>query len=226
MESSLPSYCAIHNPEMFTAIKHAVEKQHLLKHPFYQAWQKGELTQDEMVRYFHQYTYFEAMFPMLMSRIHQNIDDRDIRKQIVAALSKEEGPDGDHIAEFIEILKQFGIDGNNLNAPTEETEKLLATMRSLASTVKPELGVTVMVVYKWQIPDIAVTKKKGLMEFYNVPEESLLFYETHAGLDWSWHDMLDTLAQKNRGLIPVAAEDVCTSMWEFLDGVTPQRLVS
>lgn len=226
MESSLPTYTAIHNPEMFSDIQDVIEKKHLLTHPFYQAWQEGDLSHDEMVTYFHQYAYFEAMFPTLMSRMHQNIADREIRKKIVVALSKEEGPDGDHMNEFHDVLNHFGIDNDNLNAPTEQTDKLLKTMRGLASTGKTELGVAAMVAYKWQIPNIAATKKKGLMAFYDVPEELLTFYETHAGLDWSWHDMLDSLAKKNRKLVPIAADDACTCMWEFLDGVTPARLAS
>ena len=48
---------------LLSRLDRRIESRSLLTHPFYQAWQAGILSQDDLRAYARQYYFFEANFP-------------------------------------------------------------------------------------------------------------------------------------------------------------------
>ena len=53
-----------------------IAQKHLLKHPFYLAWARGELTREALTDYARQYYHHVAAFPTYLSAVHANCDDQ------------------------------------------------------------------------------------------------------------------------------------------------------
>src|SRR5437870_8652995 len=80
-----------------------IAEKHLLKHPFYLAWTRGELSKDALIDYAKQYYHHVAAFPTYLSAVHAKCDDQPTRKQILSNLIDEEAGSPNHP----ELLKQF-----------------------------------------------------------------------------------------------------------------------
>ena len=63
-----------------------IDKHHLLNHPFYQAWNAGELDVSIIREYAAQYFKHVSSFPRYLSSIHTNCDDIHIRKILLENL--------------------------------------------------------------------------------------------------------------------------------------------
>src|SRR5437762_401991 len=51
--------------------------KHLLKHPFYLAWTRGELSKEALADYARQYYHHVAAFTTYLSAVHTNCDDQE-----------------------------------------------------------------------------------------------------------------------------------------------------
>jgi pyrroloquinoline-quinone synthase len=54
-------------PSIANEVDRLIEERSLLKHPFYQAWQRGELTLDTLCAYTAQYYHHVLAFPQYVS---------------------------------------------------------------------------------------------------------------------------------------------------------------
>ena len=57
-------------------IDNDIAAKHLLKHPFYLAWTRGELSKEALTDYARQYYHHVAAFPTYLSAVHANCDDQ------------------------------------------------------------------------------------------------------------------------------------------------------
>src|ERR1041384_1351032 len=73
-----------------------IAEKHLLKHPFYLAWARGELSKEALIDYAKQYYYHVAAFPTYLSVVHAKCDDQPTRKQILQNLIDEEAGSPNH----------------------------------------------------------------------------------------------------------------------------------
>ena len=65
-----------------------IAEKHLLKHPFYVAWARGELTSEALTDYSRQYYHHVAAFPTYLSAIHAKCDDQITRKKLLKNLNR------------------------------------------------------------------------------------------------------------------------------------------
>ena len=63
-----------------------IEKNHLLKHSFYKAWNAGELAPSVIKEYSAQYFKHVEKFPRYLSAIHSNCDDIRVRQLLLENL--------------------------------------------------------------------------------------------------------------------------------------------
>ena len=78
--------------------------------------------------------------------------------------------------------------------------------------------------YERQVPEIAVTKIKGLKKFYGIDsKEGLMFFEVHKEADIlhrsECEKLLDTLNDEEKKLAEKAALTTAKFMWNFLSGL-------
>ena len=67
-----------------------LDEYHLLKHPFYKAWNEGELTREVIKDYAEQYYQHVKAFPRYISATHSLCEDLDKRKILLENLQDEE----------------------------------------------------------------------------------------------------------------------------------------
>ncbi len=77
-------------------IDNDIAEKHLLKHPFYLAWTRGELSKEALLDYARQYYHHVAAFPTYLSAVHAKCDDQATRKQLLDNLIDEEKGSPNH----------------------------------------------------------------------------------------------------------------------------------
>jgi len=78
------------NLNLIKELKSLIQEKHLLRHPFYRAWETGKLTRAILGKYAEQYYHLENTFPRLLSRTHTHCEDPIIRQIITNNLYDEE----------------------------------------------------------------------------------------------------------------------------------------
>ena len=87
-----------------------IEGKHLLKHPFYVAWSRGELTLDDLRVYARQYFAQVRAFPVYLSEIHSRAENLADRKIIARNLAEEEGGATTHPELWLDFATGLSVD--------------------------------------------------------------------------------------------------------------------
>src|SRR3954453_18008507 len=105
--------------------------KHLLKHPFYLAWTRGELTREALTDYAKQYYHHVAAFPTYLSAVHSRCDDQPTRRQVLTNLIDEEAGTPNHPELWKQFAAGLGVGDEELNngAARPETTRLIETFR-------------------------------------------------------------------------------------------------
>ena len=209
----------------------AIEKKSLLDHPFYQKWNEGKLTAEELKEYAKQYYHFVKHFPRFVSCVHSNCDDVNTRKILLENLADEEGfKTGieDHPRLWINFAASLGLTEAEVKAaePIREVEDLVDGMYELTRSPEFTLGLAALYAYESQVPKISRTKIDGLKKFYGIDSEKAIeFFKVHEEADiYHSRDEMEIMNNTNRShedqkrLINTVDESA-TLMWNFLDGV-------
>ncbi len=220
------------NPENFTKeLNSAIAKSNLLEHPFYQKWNEGKLSIEELKEYAKQYYHFVKHFPRFVSAVHSNCDDIEIRKTLVENLADEEGfKTGieNHPSLWINFAEGLGLTADEVrNAePIAEVNDLVKGMYDLTKSEDYIKGLSALYAYEMQVPEISKTKIDGLKKFYGVDSNKAIeFFTVHEEADvYHSKDELDIILNKSDSPAKQfhaihAAETSSKLMWKFLDGV-------
>ena len=220
------------NQENFTnELNSVIAKSNLLEHPFYQKWNEGKLSIEELREYAKQYYHFVKHFPRFVSAVHSNCDDIEIRKTLVENLADEEGfKTGieNHPSLWINFAEGLGLSADEVrNAePIAEVNELVKGMYDLTKSEEYIKGLSALYAYEMQVPEISKTKIAGLKNFYGVDSNKAIeFFTVHEEAD-IYHSkdelniILDKTDSKEKQTEVInAAETSSKLMWKFLDGV-------
>lgn len=209
------------------AIDAAVEARSMLAHPFYRAWEAGALTREALAEYAKQYFHHVEAFPRVVSAVHANCPDAKGRKLLAENLAEEEGIGAgkdDHATLWLGFAAGMGADEATVRgvAVSPETRKLIDAFRTL-SRRSYAAGLGALYAYESQLPNIAKTKIKGLVERYGAGDaRTLKFFEVHELADLEHADvcreLLDALAPADRAEAHGAACELADALLGFLDG--------
>src|SRR5207248_1895543 len=113
-------------------IDNDIAEKHLLKHPFYLAWTRGELSIEALTDYARQYYHHVAAFPTYLSAVHAKCDDQVTRKQLLNNLIDEEAGSPNHPELWLQFAEGLGVSASDVRntAKESETKKLIETFRS------------------------------------------------------------------------------------------------
>jgi len=216
---------------LITRLNERVAEFDLLRHPFYQRWNEGTLTVQDLQIYAQQYYYFVREVPTLVSAIHSNCRNQPLRLSILENLVEEE-TGGDNMVPHEDLWVWFangiGMSSERLSAadPTPETRKLLLTYRNLCKSSNCAVGAAAMYAYESRIPEISETKLYGLKKHYGIrDEETLRFFREHMVADIehtkTWANVMDTLCKSSddREQAADATAKAAKALWQLLDGV-------
>ncbi len=219
------------NAALFEQIEGVIADKHMLNHPFYMVWSKGELTKEELGDYLAQYFYLEAAFPRFMSGLHARTLDADMRVKMLDNLIHEEAGKNNHVAQLVRLAeKAFGMTEEKILAigPNEKTKAIIKAFEEATQSADIQEGLAAMIVYKQQVSDVAQTKLEGLRDFYGVTDEqSLEFYETHSAVNRDYHQMLDSIVTESAiEKVLNKTRTIRDAFWGFLDGVTTPAILA
>jgi pyrroloquinoline-quinone synthase len=206
------------------ALHEKLDALHLLKHPFYQAWTAGTLTQAELQDYAREYYHHVAAFPRYISSIHAKCKDIQSRQVLLVNLIEEEQGDENHPElwqRFVEGLGANRVAAND-TAHCSKTQELVDGYFDLVNS-DYATGLGALYAYERQTPEVAGSKIDGLKKFYNISDErTLKFFEVHKGAD-VWHseevaDLIKKLSPEDQEKAAIGAEKGAKLLWAFLDG--------
>lgn len=212
-------------------VNETIEKKSLLNHPFYQKWNEGKLTVEELREYAKQYYHFVKHFPRFVSCVHSNCEDVDTRKILMQNLADEEGYKteiADHPRLWINFAESLGLTEAEVKEakPIREVEDLVDGMYELTRSPEFTLGLAALYAYESQVPAISRTKIDGLKNFYGVDtERAIEFFKVHEEADvYHSKDEMDIMTRENKTLedqkrLVNTVDESATLMWNFLDGV-------
>ena len=111
-----------------------IEGKHLLKHPFYVAWSRGELTLDGLRVYARQYFAQVRAFPVYLSEMHSRSESLAYRKIIARNLAEEEGGVTTHPELWLDFATGLSVDCQSVlnSAPGPKVVAMVETFRSAA----------------------------------------------------------------------------------------------
>ncbi|MDA1128984.1 MAG: CADD family putative folate metabolism protein [Chloroflexi bacterium] len=219
------------NQSILIRLEQEIDRKSLLTHPFYQAWQAGELTLDDLRIYAAQYYFFESNFPRYLSAIHTCCPDREVRQNILDNLWDEEHGPENHRRLWLDFCSELGLDESSVESSPvfATTQALLDTYAKICNEGRFQEGLAAMYAYEAQVPKVALEKIRGLREFYGLnSEQSLKFFEFHSTLDEEHsareaHDIETSTQPGHEAVVEAALGSALDAWWAFLDGVEETR---
>jgi len=167
-------------------IDNDIAAKHLLKHPFYLAWTRGELSKEALTDYARQYYHHVAAFPTYLSAVHANCDDQAIRKQLLSNLIDEEAGSPNHPELWKKFARGLGVEEIDLvrTEKQPETKNLIDTFRSVCGQGSTAEGLAAFYAYESQIPAICESKIDGLKKHYRFTKpEQYEYFTVHIEAD-------------------------------------------
>ena len=206
--------------------------KHLLKHPFYEAWNMGCLPKDVLKTYAQQYFRHVEAFPRYVSATHSACEKIADRQILLENLIDEERGEAHHPELWARFSEGLGQSREALSATDlrPETAALLETFTRRSRGSFPE-GLAALFAYEYQVPEVAASKIDGLVKHYGISDgRSLEFFRVHLKAD-VYHSracakMLDELSPADQEKARTAALEAATALWTFLDGMEKERLAA
>ncbi|MGI8955533.1 MAG: CADD family putative folate metabolism protein [Chthoniobacterales bacterium] len=211
-----------------------IAARHLLTHPFYLAWTRGELSRETLADYAGQYYKHVAAFPTYLSAVHARCDDQPTRRQILANLIDEEAGDPNHPQLWKNFAAALGLSPNDLDntATWPETAELIATFRAVCREGDIAEGLAALYAYESQIPAVSESKIDGLVKHYQFDHpESYRYFTVHIEADREHaaaeRAMLENhLREENSAAVTKAADRILAALWELLSGVCRRHAIA
>jgi pyrroloquinoline-quinone synthase len=214
-----------------------IGEYNLLQHPFYQAWNEGELTLQDLRDYAAEYYHHVASFPGYLRRCAATLPIGELRQSILRNLWEEIGMEGTerrpHSVLWLEFALACGATAwevfNRTSIP--EVTELVDTFNQLARSGRPCQALAAFYVYESQVPRIARQKAKTLMGVYGFDAAACSYFSLHSTADVAhsqvWREQLDQVLKRDPLAIHesiLAAKVAARALWKALDGINKRRL--
>ena len=185
-----------------------IEERSLLKHPFYQMWSDGKLTQDSLAGYSKEYFQLVKAVPFFMTPIIEKAPD-----SVISELIANQQEESDHVKLWINFAGEIGVSEDELISYTglTKTRKAVSDLNELMNTY--EGGACAMYAFEKEIPKISQTKLDGLAEFYGMTSnEATEYFKLHTEADIrhaaSWRNILEKSSTDSNNLLEIADKSI------------------
>ena len=215
-------------------IDNDIAQKHLLKHPFYLAWVRGELSKEALADYAKQYYQHVAAFPTYLSAVHSHCDDRAVRRQLLANLSDEEAGSPNHPELWLKFAEGLGVSHADARRAEKrpETKNLIDAFRSVCGEGSTAEGLAALYAYESQIPAICESKIDGLKKHYGITDPATYEYfsvhieadREHAAAERAM--LRDKIDNQNFESVKASVQRVLDALWEMLSGVCRRHAIA
>ena len=180
-----------------------IEKWHLLKHPFYEAWSDGTLGKEALQLYASEYGNFIRLIPQGWLTIGDEATALEEKEHIELWDSFAHGLNTTISQPLLE--KTCGL--------IEQTEKLFT---------KPAQALGALYAFEIQQPATSKSKLEGLKAHYSYPEDCEKYFKVHAE-NWEESSRLaqaiSELGLSDQTLALEACEKTSIALWQALSGI-------
>ena len=211
-----------------------IAAKHLLKHPFYLAWTRGELSREALADYARQYYHHVAAFPTYLSAVHAKSDDQATRKELLNNLIDEEAGAPNHPELWLNFAGGLGVsaqDAQNIEK-WSETKYLINTFRSVCRDGSTAEGLGALYAYESQIPAICESKIDGLKKHYGFADPKYYeYFNVHIEADRE-HSAAERqllggyVGNQNVKAVRTSVNRVLDALWEMLSGVCRRHAIA
>jgi pyrroloquinoline-quinone synthase len=200
-----------------------IAEHHLLKHAFYQAWSKGELSMGTLKTYAAQYYHQVQSFPRFISRVHTGCPHIKARKLLLENLIDEELHGTDHPALWMQFAEGLGATHQAVldEKPLAETQIMVDKFYELAERDWRD-GLCALYAYESQVPAVSSSKMAGLKDFYEIGDQrSLEFFTAHEAYDVQHARQVAELIEQyvDPTYALQATREAAVALTTFLDGM-------
>jgi pyrroloquinoline-quinone synthase len=215
-------------------IDNDIAEKHLLTHPFYLAWTRGELSREALTDYVRQYYHHVAAFPTYLSAVHAKCDDQATRKQLLENLIDEEAGSPNHPELWLKFAGGLGISDVDVRNTEKqpETKGLIEAFRSVCGNGSTAEGLAALYAYESQIPAICESKIDGLKKHYGFTEpDHYEYFSVHIEADrehsTAERQMLGAyIKDHNFESVKESVHRVLDALWEMLSGVCRRHAIA
>ena len=189
-------------------IDQIIEERSLLKHPFYEMWSDGKLTQESLAGYSKEYFQLVKAVPEFMTPIIEKAPN-----SVITELTENQQEESDHIKPWISFAGELGISNDELISYSglDKTKKAVSDLSELMTTF--DGGACAMYAFEKEIPKISQTKLDGLSEFYQITNDNATeYFKLHTEADIrhtaSWRNILEKSNADTSDLVEIAEKSV------------------
>src|SRR5947208_5001361 len=215
-------------------IDNSIAAKHLLKHPFYLAWARGELSREALADYARQYYQHVAAFPTYLSAVHANCDDQTTRKELLNNLIDEEGGSPNHPELWLNFAEVLGVSARDAQNAEKwpQTKNLIDAFRSICRDGSTAEGLAALYAYESRIPAICESKIDGLKKYYGFADpKHYEYFSVHIEADRehsaSERQMLSRYVDKqNFESVKTSVHRVLDALWDILSGVCRRHAIA
>ena len=211
-----------------------IAAKHLLKHPFYLAWTRGELSRDALADYARQYYHHVVAFPTYLSAAHAKCEDQATRKQLLSNLIDEEAGSPNHPELWLKFAEGLGVSASDVrkSGKWSETKDLIDIFRQACRDGSTAEGLAALYAYESQIPEICESKIDGLKKHYGFTSpEHYQYFTVHIEADRE-HSATERkllsgyVDDRNFGSVKASVNRVLDALWEVLSGVCRRHAIA
>ncbi|PIR49946.1 pyrroloquinoline quinone biosynthesis protein PqqC, partial [Candidatus Peregrinibacteria bacterium CG10_big_fil_rev_8_21_14_0_10_54_7] len=152
-----------------------IASRSLLRHPFYVAWSRGELTLDDLRVYAKEYFQLARRVPAIVERVRERALERE--PALVDAIEHNLQEEREHTELWKRFARSLGIPEEELLS-YEPSAEVLDAVEGLVQGAEGtfEEAVATMYALERELPEISQTKKEGLARFYGLKSEDAHIY--------------------------------------------------
>jgi pyrroloquinoline-quinone synthase len=216
-----------------------IAKYDLLKHAFYQAWTRGELTKDDLKMYATEYYHHVDAFPEYLHMLETRLPEGKLRSAVAENREDELGAlaqdKRSHSDLWVDFAEGMGAECEQVKAhrPMVQIEELISKFRKLASEGRAVEALSAFYAYESQVPRIAKEKAIGLKTRYGADAKTYKYFSVHTIADVEharvWQDLInDEIAENPEQAILAleTGEEIARGLWAVLDGVQERRVAA
>jgi pyrroloquinoline-quinone synthase len=220
--------------QFFDRLRQSIAEYDLLRHPFYQAWSRGELTREDLQDYAKDYYRQVESFPRCLLRFATRLDRGELQAAVLANLRDEVGTGARRAHADLWLDFMEGVGGERSVAghePTAQVSRLVLFFERLAKEGTPEEALAAFYAYESQVPRVSREKWRGLTEKYGASDRTCGYFILHTTADIHhsrvWLAQLEKHLRANpeRGDAALrTGEAAARALWEALDGIEARCL--
>ncbi|MGA2919510.1 MAG: iron-containing redox enzyme family protein [Candidatus Sulfotelmatobacter sp.] len=225
--------------QFFEQLEAAIARYDLLCHPFYRAWEAGELTRDDLREYARHYYHHVQAFPCYLAEFALRLDDGELRRAVLANMVDEKGSAGKsgkdavpHAELWLDFAEGMGARRDmHWHLPVKQIGELMRYFHKVSSEGTAEEALASFYAYESQVPRVAKEKERGLREMYGADDKTCGYFDVHATADVHhahvWREQLEKRLAAKPETAPAAldaAENTARLLWQALDGIDAARM--